>query len=220
MIPNSVLQYITRDFYLDVYTILNRIYLTIWIICATSRSWLVIFHFDLSTNQYAQASSPYQFHVLLGASQLSSKLIKQGYLVESLKLSFNKFYRRYEDFINQSEVSLKNVKWHSDSRTLTATSQPIWSWFVINFMTLIMSVSTKAWPHRISFIKHLKWVWYDSKERLPFRTHGFVRLKTRICSSCWDQFFRTCFFFLNISPWISLVTFPHFILKNIYFQCI
>ena len=39
----------------------------------------------------------------------SSKLIKQGYLVERLKSSFSKFYGRYSDLIQQYEVSLSRM---------------------------------------------------------------------------------------------------------------
>ena len=49
--------------------------------------------------------------------RLSSKLLKQGYLVERLKSSFRKFYGRYGDLIQEYEVSL--------SRMLTDTAMLI-----------------------------------------------------------------------------------------------
>ena len=47
-----------------------------------------------------------RMNVILRARRLSSKLLKQGYLVECLKSSFRKFYDRYRDLIQQYEVSL------------------------------------------------------------------------------------------------------------------
>ena len=46
---------------------------------------------------------------ILRARRLSSKLLKQGYLVERLKSSFRKFYGRYGDLIQQYEVSLSQL---------------------------------------------------------------------------------------------------------------
>ena len=74
--------------------------------------------------RYARAYSSYECFILR-ARRLFSKLLKQGYLAECLKLSFRKFYGRYEDLIQQYEVSLsRKVKWHSDPWP-TVTSQPI-----------------------------------------------------------------------------------------------
>ena len=46
---------------------------------------------------------------MLRARRLSSKLLKHGYLVERMKLSFRKFYGRYGDLIQQYEVSLPRM---------------------------------------------------------------------------------------------------------------
>ena len=46
---------------------------------------------------------------IMRARRLSSKLLKQGYLVERLKSSFRKFYGRYGDLIQQYEVSLSRM---------------------------------------------------------------------------------------------------------------
>ena len=43
------------------------------------------------------------------ARRLSSKLLKQGYLVEHLKSSFRKFYGGYGDLIQQYEVTLSRM---------------------------------------------------------------------------------------------------------------
>ena len=53
---------------------------------------------------------------ILRAIWLSSKLLKQEYFVDRLKLSFMKFYRRYGDLIQQYEVTLSRVL--NDNMTL------------------------------------------------------------------------------------------------------
>ena len=140
------------------------------------------------------------------ARRLSSKLLKQGYLVERLKSSFRKFYGRYGDLIQQYEVSLSRmlIKWHSDPWP-TVTSRPIR--LPTNFMTLIPSLTfTELW---VVFMEHLQRVWHASRERLPFRTPGSVLfLGTCLCSNCWDQIPRTCHVFTRLvalnTPWYFL----------------
>ena len=46
---------------------------------------------------------------ILKARRLSSKLLKQGYLVERWKSSFKKFYGRYGDLIQKYEVFLSRM---------------------------------------------------------------------------------------------------------------
>ena len=58
--------------------------------------------------RYARACSSYEFFILR-ARRLSSKLLKQGYLVERLKSSFRKFYGRYGDLIEQYGVTLSRM---------------------------------------------------------------------------------------------------------------
>ena len=58
--------------------------------------------------RYSRACSSYEYFILR-ARRLSSKLLKQGYLVERLKSSFRKFYGRYGDLIQQYEVSLSRM---------------------------------------------------------------------------------------------------------------
>ena len=55
--------------------------------------------------RFARDCSSYECFILR-ARRLSSKLLKQGYLVERLKLSFRKCYGRYGDLFQQYEVSL------------------------------------------------------------------------------------------------------------------
>ena len=61
----------------------------------------------LSSPAYGACSSYECF--ILRARQLSSKLLKQGYLAECLKSSFRKFYGRYGELIQQYEVSLSRM---------------------------------------------------------------------------------------------------------------
>ena len=58
--------------------------------------------------RYARACSSYECFILR-ARRLSSKLLKQGYLVERLKSSFRKFYGRYGNLIEQYEVTLSRM---------------------------------------------------------------------------------------------------------------
>ena len=58
--------------------------------------------------RYARACSSYECFILR-AKRLSSKLLKQGYLVESLKSSFRNLYGRYVDLIQQYEVYLPRM---------------------------------------------------------------------------------------------------------------
>ena len=58
--------------------------------------------------RYARACSSFECFILK-ARRSSSKLLTQGYLVERSKSSFRKFYGRYEDLIQQYEVSLSRM---------------------------------------------------------------------------------------------------------------
>ena len=58
--------------------------------------------------RYARACSSYECFILR-ARRLSSKLLKQGYLVERLKSSFRKFYGRYGDLTEQYGVTLSRM---------------------------------------------------------------------------------------------------------------
>ena len=65
---------------------------------------------------------------ILRARRLSSKLHKQGYLVERLELSLRKFYNRYGDLIQQYEGSLSRIL--NDILTLDQQWLPSWSDFL------------------------------------------------------------------------------------------
>ena len=73
--------------------------------------------------RYARACSSYQC-CILRSRRLSSKLLKQEYLVERLKSSSRKFYGRFDSAI--WSLPLTNVKLQSDHRPLyRAWSSPI-----------------------------------------------------------------------------------------------
>ena len=69
------------------------------VLCETVKRFLI---------RYARACSSYECFILR-ARRLSSKLLKQGYLVERLKSSFRKFYGRYGDLVEQYEVTLSRM---------------------------------------------------------------------------------------------------------------
>ena len=114
--------------------IFKTVWLTIWlwkifqaVLCPTDLRFDLNFHITnfpfLSSNipsspaygvfisqliRYARACSSYECFILR-ARRLSSKLLKQGYLVERLKSSFRKFYGRYGDLVEQYGVTLSRM---------------------------------------------------------------------------------------------------------------
>ena len=142
--------------------------------------------------KFARACSSYECFILR-ARRLSSKLLKQGYLVELLKSSFRKFYGWYGDLIQQYEVSLLwmlNDPW----RTMTSPNQSdfptiSWPWY-------------RLWPSS----KYEWFPWsicngcgmpagnaYPSGHLVPSPYFG-----TCLCSNCWDQIIRTCHVFTRL----------------------
>ena len=116
--------------------------------------------------RYARACSSYECFIMR-ARRLSSKLLKQGYLVERLKSSFMKFYGRYGDLIQQYAVN-HCISRHYDPWP-TMTSKPIR--LSTNCMTFIPILTfTELW---VVSMEHLQRVWLASRECLPFRTPGF-----------------------------------------------
>ena len=139
--------------------------------------------------RYTRACSMYECFILR-ARRLSSKLLKQGYLVERLKSSFRNFNGRYGDLIQQYEVSFSRML--NDILTL---DQLQWldnlSDFSPIFMTLKLSLTFTEL--RVVSMEHLQRMWHASRECLLFRKPGYVPLfGTCFCSNSWDQFFRTC----------------------------
>ena len=151
--------------------------------------------------RYVRACSSYECFIL-SARILSSKLLKQGYLVERLKSSFRKFYGRYGDLFQQYEVSLSrmlNVNLTLDQ----LQSFPNRSDFPPIFMTLKPGLTFTEL--RLVSMEHLQRVLLASKEHLSFRTPGSVPLLgTCLCSNCWDQFYRT----YHIFSWLFTLNTP------------
>ena len=131
---------------------------------------------------------------------LSSKLVKQGYLGESLKLSFRKFYSAIWT------LPLTNVKWHSYPPPAIVTSIPIIRY--TNFMTSIPSmIFAELW---VVSMEHLPGVLHTSRERLPFPTPGFVPFWDLLKFQLLRPVFRSCRVFSRRFPLISISTFSTF----------
>ena len=71
-------------------------------------SWPAYGVFISHFTRYARVCSSYKCFILR-ARRLSSKLLKQGYLVDRLKMLFREFNGRYGDLIQQYEVSLSRM---------------------------------------------------------------------------------------------------------------
>ena len=103
--------------------------------------------------RYARACS-YEYFILR-ARRLSSKLLKEGYLV-----SWN---RHSESFMVDTGILFSNM---------TSPSQPLTNNDFTNFITLIPRLTfTELW---LVSMEHLQRVWHASRERLPLRTPGSV----------------------------------------------
>ena len=137
--------------------------------------------------------------------RLSSKLLKQGYLVERLQSSLRKFYGRFWDLIQQYEVSLSRML----NDILTLGQQ--WLPNQLDFPPI-------SWPlYQLWPSPHYEWFpWsicngcdmpagnaYPSGHLVPSPHFG-----TCLCSNCWDQIPRTCHFFtrrfISNTPWYFL----------------
>ena len=154
--------------------------------------------------RYARACSSYECFILR-ARRISSKLLKQGYLVERLKSSFRKFYGRYGDLIQQYEVSLSRML--NDILILDQQWLPQPIRLSTNFMTLIPN---------LTFIDYEWFPWsICNKCGMPAGNaypSGHLATShhcgTCLCSNCWDQIPRTCHVFTRLftskTPWYFL----------------
>ena len=139
--------------------------------------------------RYARACSSCECFILR-ARRLSSKLLKQGYLVERLKSSFRKFYGRYGDLIQRYEVSLSRM------------------------LKDILSLDhLQCLPNRSDF-PPISWPWcrawcapnYDWFATGVACQQGTLTLSDTwlrphcLCSNCWDQFPELDVSFLDFSP--------------------
>ena len=84
-------------------------------------------------------------------------------------------------------LPLTNVKWYSDTWSVTVTLLPIKP--SINFMILIQSLTFTEL--RVVSMDHLQRVWHASRERLPFRIPGSAPFWTCSCSNRSDHVSRT-----------------------------
>ena len=152
--------------------------------------------------RYARACSSYECFILR-ARRLSSKLLKQGYLVERLKSSFRKFYGRYGDLVEQYGVTL--------SRKLNDILTPDQQWLPYRSDFPPISWLTELDLHRIMIGFHGAFTTGVASQQgtltLPdtwFRPPFWDLL----CSNCWDQIPRTCHVFTRLftsnTPWYFL----------------
>ena len=107
---NSITQRLRTDLGLSdgVTAVTPLVWLKVKILYLTSSSSPAYGVFISQLIRYARACSSYECFILR-ARRLSSKLLKQGYLVERLKSSFRKFYGRYGDLVEQYGVTLSRM---------------------------------------------------------------------------------------------------------------
>ena len=139
--------------------------------------------------RYTRACSMYECFILR-AMRLSSKLLKQGYLVERLKSSFRNFDGRYGDLIQQYEVSfsrmlndiltLDQLQWLANLSDFSPISWPWnWAWPLPNYEWLPWSICNACgMPAGNAYFS-------GNLVTSPF-------FGTCFCANSWDQFFRTC----------------------------
>ena len=144
--------------------------------------------------RYARACSSYECFILR-AVRLSSKLLRQGYVMERLKSSLRKFYGRYGDLIKHYEVSLSqmlhdilghdHIQWHPQLiRHYTYIANLLPNWTLIPILTLL--------PNFGGFHRTLQRVRLANRGRLLIRTPGPVPFGTCICSNVETILSWTC----------------------------
>ena len=148
--------------------------------------------FILQLIRYARACSSYECFILR-AVRLSSKLLRQGYVMERLKSSLRKFsiWRSHQTLWS---LPLPNVTWYSGTWPYTMTPSidqtlhvfanllPIWN--LIPIMTLL--------PNFGGFHRTLQGVRLANRGRLLLRTPGPVPFGTCICSNVETILSWTC----------------------------
>ena len=165
-------------------------------ISQTFRSWVAIFPLRqpmvfLSHSSYGmQGLAPLTNAFFLRAARLSSKLLRQRYVMERLKSSLRKFYGRYGDLIKHYAVSLSqmlhdilghdHIQWHPELIRYYDSLRPyhrIWLYY-------------RIWPYYPNFggfHRTLQRVWLANRGRLLLRTPGPVPFETCICSNVEEQ---------------------------------
>ena len=104
--------------------------------------------------RYARACSMYECFILR-ARRLSSKLLKQGYLVERLKSSFRNFNDRYGDLIRQYEVSFSRM------------------------LNDILTLDQLQWLANLSDFSPIPWPW-----NWPWPSPNYEWFPWSICNAC------------------------------------
>ena len=142
---------------------------------------------------YARACSSYACFILR-AARLSSKLFRQGYVMERLKPSLRKFYCRYGDLIKHYEVSLSQMLltfWdmtiYNDTLNwsdITPICEFITEWILIPILTLLSNFG--------GFHRTLQRLRLANRGRLHLRTPGPVPFGTCICSNAETILSWTC----------------------------
>ena len=132
--------------------------------------------------RYPRACSSYECFILK-ATRFSSKLLKQGYVMERLKSSFRKFYGRYGDLIKKLwSLPLPDVTWHSGTwpytmtpsidQTLHQFANLLPNWTLLPILTFL--------PNFGGFHRTLQRVRLANRGRLLLRTPGPVQFGTCI----------------------------------------
>ena len=104
--------------------------------------------------RYARACSSHECFILR-ARRLSSKFLKQGYLVERLESSFRNLYGRYGNVIQQYEVSLSRI------------------------LNNIVTLDQIQWPLYRSDFSPSVWPWYRAWPSLNYKWFQWS-----ICNGC------------------------------------
>ena len=140
--------------------------------------------------RYARACSSYECFILR-AARLSSKLLRQGYVMERLKSSLRKFNGRYGDLIKHYEVSLSQMLPYtmtpSIDQTLHLFANLLPNWTLIPILTLL--------PNFGGFHRTFQRVRLANRGRLLLRTPGPVPFGTCICSNVETILSWTCHVF-------------------------
>ena len=162
-----------------------------WNFCPLRAHFASLCFFCLTTHTVCQGLLLF----ILRAARLSSKLLGQGYIMESLKSSLRKFYGRYGDLIKHYEVSLSqklhdilghdNIQWHPQLiRHYTNLRTYNQTWLYYWFLTLL--------PNFGGFHRTLQRVRLANRGRLPLRTPVPVPFWTCIWSNVETILSWTC----------------------------
>ena len=130
----------------------------------------------------SQISSLFSYESFIRrARRLSSRLLKQGYLVKRLQSSFRKFYGGYGDLLQQYDSLLTN-----EIRLLT------------NFMTLIQSLT--FYELRVVSMEYVQRFRHAGRQCLPFQTPCSVPFWDLLMLKLFRPFFRNLQCYSRLSP--------------------